>query len=73
MLELQDEYGTFKNWLDANHPRELADWVKLFKKTFKFTGGEITNEFLVSTGYLEGAHIESCPIFEIIKTIHSVG
>jgi DNA-3-methyladenine glycosylase I len=36
--------------------------MKLFKKTFKFTGGEIVNEFLVSTGYLPGSHIKSCPI-----------
>jgi DNA-3-methyladenine glycosylase I len=37
--------------------------VKLFKKTFKFTGGEITGEFLISTGYLPGAHVETCPIY----------
>jgi DNA-3-methyladenine glycosylase I len=36
--------------------------VKLFKQTFKFTGGEIVNEFLMSTGYLDGCHIESCEI-----------
>jgi DNA-3-methyladenine glycosylase I len=36
----------------------------LFKKTFRFTGGEIVNEFLVSTGYLAGAHIASCPIYK---------
>ena len=68
VVELQQEYGSFKKWLDANHPMELASWVKLFKKTFKFTGGEITNEFLTSTGYLEGAHIDNCPISKILKT-----
>ena len=67
IVELQKKYGSFKKWLDANHPMELADWVKLFKKTFKFTGGEITNEFLTSTGYLEGAHIKTCPIYKILK------
>jgi DNA-3-methyladenine glycosylase I len=36
--------------------------VKLFKKTFKFTGGEIVNEFLMSIGYLAGAHTEDCKI-----------
>jgi hypothetical protein len=30
--------------------------VQVFKKTFVFTGGEIVNEFLMSTGYLPGAH-----------------
>ena len=27
-------------------------------------GGEIVNEFLMSTGYLAGAHIESYPVFK---------
>jgi DNA-3-methyladenine glycosylase I len=36
--------------------------VKLFKKTFRFTGGEITGEFLMSTGWLPGAHREDCPV-----------
>lgn len=61
---IQNEYGSFKKWLDHHHPRTKEEWVKLFKKTFRFTGGEIVNEFLVSTGYLEGAHIESCPIYK---------
>ena len=37
--------------------------MKLFKKTFVFTGGEITGEFLMSTGYLAGAHVETCPVY----------
>ena len=57
------EHGSFAGWLDAHHPRSKEAWVKLFKKTFKFTGGEITGEFLMSTGYLPGAHVESCPVF----------
>ena len=60
---IQKENGSFKNWLDHHHPKTREEWVKLFKKTFRFTGGEIVNEFLVSTGYLKGAHIESCPIY----------
>ena len=36
--------------------------------TFKFTGGEIVGEFLLSTGYLPGAHRESCPVYlEVLK------
>ena len=62
ILELQKEHGSFKNWLDKNHPLTKDEWVKLFKKTFKFTGGEITNEFLMSSGYLKGAHDDNCPI-----------
>ena len=66
VAEIQNEYGSFKSWLDSNHSLGLTEWVKLFKKTFKFTGGEITKEFLLSTGYLNGAHEESCPIFNKI-------
>tara|TARA_R110002072_G_scaffold290921_1_gene458783 strand:- start:4992 stop:5534 length:543 start_codon:yes stop_codon:yes gene_type:complete len=68
ILVLRKENGSFKQWLDNNHPLSLEEWTKLFKKTFKFVGGEIVNEFLMSTGYLKGAHDESCPIFaEIAK------
>ena len=56
-------HGSFAKWLDAHHPREKSDWVKLFKKTFVFTGGEITGEFLLSTGYLPGAHDRNCPVY----------
>lgn len=60
---LRTEHGSFADWLDLHHPRTRDEWVKLFRKTFVFTGGEITGEFLMSTGYLPGAHDESCPIF----------
>ncbi len=58
----QKEYGSFKNWLAHHHPQTKEAWTKLFKTTFKFTGGEIVNEFLMSIGYLPGAHDETCPI-----------
>ena len=62
--EIQKEHGSFKNWLDAHHPLTKEEWVKLFKKTFRFTGGEIVGEFLMSTGYLPGAHVEGCAIYK---------
>ena len=64
LKKLQQECGSFKHWLDAHHPLDKAEWVKLFKKHFKFVGGEIVGEFLMSTGYLPGAHIESCPVYQ---------
>ncbi len=64
IMELKKNYGSFKNWLDTNHPLTLEEWVKLFKKQFKFVGGEIVKEFLMSTSYLKGAHIESCSIYQ---------
>ncbi|MXN90450.1 DNA-3-methyladenine glycosylase I [Flavobacterium sp. Sd200] len=66
---LQKEHGSFKNWLELHHPKTKDEWVKLFKKTFKFTGGEIVNEFLMSIGMLPGAHVTSCPIYKEIETI----
>jgi len=67
ILQIQREFGSFKNWLDLEHPKTKDQWVKLFKTRFKFVGGEIVNEFLMSTGYLKGAHDESCPIFDKVK------
>jgi DNA-3-methyladenine glycosylase I len=68
IIGLQKEHGSFRNWLDQHHPKTLPEWTMLFRKTFKFTGGEIVNEFLMSTGYLPGAHSEGCPYYhEVIK------
>lgn len=61
---LRETHGGFAEWLDAHHPLDKAEWVKLFKRTFRFTGGEITGEFLMSLGYLPGAHRPDCPAFK---------
>lgn len=66
ILELQKEFGSFEKWLEHHHPKTKEEWVKLFKKIFRFTGGEIVNEFLMSIGYLPGAHSESCPVHKLI-------
>ncbi|MEO8797101.1 MAG: DNA-3-methyladenine glycosylase I, partial [Polyangiaceae bacterium] len=62
ILLLQKEHGSFEAWLDSEHPKTKEEWVKTFKKTFRFTGGEIVNEFLTSTGYLPGAHDATCAV-----------
>jgi len=67
--ELRKEFGSFKGWLDANRTLSKEEWIKLFKKTFVFTGGEIVNEFLVSTGYLSGAHAKDCPINKKVASL----
>ncbi|SSY80032.1 DNA-3-methyladenine glycosylase I [Alysiella crassa] len=67
IMRLQQEYGSLKAWLDTHHPRDKAAWVKLFKQQFKFVGGEIVGEFLMSLGYLQGAHEASCPIYTKLK------
>ena len=64
LVKLREEFGSFSGWLNHYQPRSKEQWVALFKRTFLFTGGEIVNEFLMSTGYLPGAHRESCPVYE---------
>jgi DNA-3-methyladenine glycosylase I len=66
ILALQKEFGSFEKWLEHHHPKTKEEWVKLFKNTFRFTGGEIVNEFLMSIGYLNGSHSKDCPIFKKI-------
>jgi DNA-3-methyladenine glycosylase I len=68
IVTLQKEFGSFENWLEHHHPKSKEEWVKLFKMTFKFTGGEIVGEFLMSIGYLPGAHAKTCWIYnEVLK------
>ncbi len=67
ILDLKKEFGSFKKWLDHHKENSKDEWVKLFKKTFKFTGGEIVNEFLMSTSYLPGSHIKSCSVYKAIN------
>jgi len=60
--EIRREHGSFAAWIDAHHPLSKEEWVKLFKRRFAFMGGEIVGEFLMSLGYLPGAHREDCPV-----------
>jgi DNA-3-methyladenine glycosylase I len=71
ILNIRKETGSFRKWLDINSEKHktLEEWTKLFKKTFRFTGSEIVNEFLISTGYLPGAHSPQCPVYEQINQI----
>ena len=69
ILAMRDSDGGFASWLAAHHPLQKADWVALFKKTFRFTGGEITGEFLMSIGYLPGTHRPDCPIYAQIAEL----
>lgn len=66
--QLRADHVGFAQWLDAHRidgdeVRDKPAWVKLFKRTFRFTGGEITGEFLMSLGYLPGAHRADCPVY----------
>jgi DNA-3-methyladenine glycosylase I len=67
---LHSEYRSFKGWLDAQDSLTLEEWTRLFKQTLVFTGGEIVREFLVSTGYLTGAHDKECPVYQTVAALH---
>ncbi|MES2776259.1 MAG: DNA-3-methyladenine glycosylase I [Bacteroidota bacterium] len=69
ILEMQKQHGSFKNWIDQHHPKTKEEWVKIFKQNFRFTGGEIVNEFLMSTGYLPGAHVSSCEVYKKLAVL----
>lgn len=61
--QLRQSHGSFHAWLEAHHPLPLEEWTRLFRRTFRFTGGLIVQEFLLSLGYLPGAHEPDCPVY----------
>ena len=63
VLAIRESHGSFGKWLDAHHPRSQKEWERLFKETFVFTGGKIVQAFLMSTGYMKGAHVPGCPVY----------
>lgn len=68
--DMRESHDGFAQWLREHHPRRKDEWVRLFRKTFRFTGGEITGEFLMSIGYLPGTHREDCPVFKTIAKLN---
>lgn len=66
---LRHQHGSFARWVDAHHPRPVDEWTRLFRSTFRFTGGQIVNEFLMSLGYLPGAHEPDCPVYARIAAL----
>lgn len=69
IVGLRQRYSSFAGWLDHHHPQSKSDWLVLFRKTFRFVGGEIVGEFLLSTGYLPGAHRPDCPVRQRIESL----
>ncbi|HEX6616220.1 MAG TPA: DNA-3-methyladenine glycosylase I [Gemmatimonadales bacterium] len=69
ILELRASHGSFAGWLEAHHPLSKDEWVALFRRTFRFTGGEIVGEFLMSIGFLPGAHALACPVYRRIARL----
>ena len=66
LVALTHSHGSFAAWLARHHPGDKTQWLALFKSTFVFMGGEVVGEFLMSIGYLPGAHRPDCPVMEKI-------
>jgi DNA-3-methyladenine glycosylase I len=67
--ELRVSHGSFHGWLKTHHPRPLDEWTRLFRRNFRFTGGLIVEEFLMSLGFLPGAHQPDCPVYQRILAL----
>ena len=63
ILELKKQYPSFFHWIEEKGEITLDEWIKVFKKSFKFVGKEIVKEFLMGTGFIEGAHEPTCPMY----------
>jgi DNA-3-methyladenine glycosylase I len=66
VVALIESHGSFAAWLDAQGELSKDEWVKVMKKEFRFMGGEIVGEFLMSIGRLPGAHAPDCPVATVI-------
>ena len=64
---LRKSHKNFAAWIEAQHPLSKDQWIKLFRQQFKFMGGEIVGEFLMSIGYLPGAHHAKCKVYKTIE------
>ena len=64
ILKIQEQYRSFFHWIEEKSEITLEEWIKVFKKSFKFVGKEIVKEFLMGAGFIEGAHESTCPMYK---------
>ncbi|MEI6558047.1 MAG: DNA-3-methyladenine glycosylase I [Rhodospirillaceae bacterium] len=69
LMALQAESGSFAAWIARHHPRSRTEWLALFRRRFTFIGSEVLGEFLMSIGYLPGAHQPDCPVFTRLEAL----
>jgi DNA-3-methyladenine glycosylase I len=69
LVALRAEFGSFAAWIAHHHPRDKRAWVTLFRQHLTFMGGEVVGEFLMSIGYLPGAHHRECPVFARLEAL----
>jgi DNA-3-methyladenine glycosylase I len=67
IIAIQREFDSFFNWIKIQRADTMNDWVKIFKKQFKFVGGEICNEFLMTIARVDGAHSPECSRYDIYR------
>lgn len=67
---LRASHGGLAKWMAHHHPLDRDGWVKVFRETFVFMGGEVVGEFLMSVGYLPGAHRDTCPTWKRIARLN---
>ena len=64
IVKIQQQYLSFFHWIEEKGEITLEEWIKVFKKSFKFVGKEIVKEFLMGAGFIEGAHESTCPMYK---------
>ena len=64
ILKIQEQYRSFFHWIEEKGEITLEEWIKVFKKSFKFVGKAIVKEFLMGAGFIEGAHESTCPMYK---------
>lgn len=72
IIAIQKEFGSFRKWLTLNgmvNKEDKTAWLKLFKNNFKFVGGEIVGEFLMSINMLPGSHGKECVRANALKVL----
>lgn len=60
---------TYCDYINTLTGDQLSFHKEYHDNHYGFTGGEIANEFLISTGYLPGAHSHEFPVYESIKKL----
>ena len=61
--KIEAAVGNARAFLAIEDRESFSDFL------WRFTGGEITGEFLMSLGYLPGAHRSDCPAYRRIATM----
>jgi DNA-3-methyladenine glycosylase I len=59
-IEIINEKGSFDNYMNTLPINNREEIIEIFRKTFKFTGPLIIEEFMMSTGFWPVKHDNNC-------------